>query len=360
VTQAGALRRTQDLIVVILMNRSSGEVLVEDFRHQHEDGIHHGGEVTPCVDKSPDESITAAAYRCLREQVGAEEGAFEIIGDKIKAEDSEETSEMYSGLTTIVRKRIVLACVVNTADKKALQAFGIGEMGKTNNFKVARDEKIWRWEWKKVEQVPELVKHCNWLGITTRRTVSRKTTFNRTTTKARHSFSAVEDRLQLALPWTEAEVEILFKEHETDASVFGMSLQELSLEASQGELFFGTRTSDGALVCVRDIVLLQVSSSGGHGVLVEKQHPVISTVNWPAICKSIDESFWDAARRLARTQLGLEEGLLRIQFHPTKVCDGSGHERFQQRKWLLSAFVPSNVEDLCGSIHASEVHASEV
>eukprot|EP00746_Dinoflagellata_sp_MGD_P009355 gnl/MRDRNA2_/MRDRNA2_118995_c0_seq1.p1 gnl/MRDRNA2_/MRDRNA2_118995_c0~~gnl/MRDRNA2_/MRDRNA2_118995_c0_seq1.p1 ORF type:complete len:664 (-),score=115.64 gnl/MRDRNA2_/MRDRNA2_118995_c0_seq1:34-2025(-) len=355
----GALRRTMEMVAVIVYHPTTGHIIVADdqvkqaadsyevseFRRQMKKG-----EKTLSIRKLPMEMVEQTAYRCIKEKMGIEDGIIQVTDGMIKTTEMEETSDFYPGLTTIVFRHMIQAKVVTT-DAKKLKAIGADPQPTTfvAAEQVYRGE-MCRWVWQSLDKIPELRQYSQWLSkrgdwrSTSRLADARASrTMRKADSRAalgRRSLTPLRESLQIVLPWDEHEVKRLLDLYQVTSDDFGMSLQELSSQAEKGGLVFGTCTSDGKLVAITDYIVMHFQMADSQHVLVETSNDTTS-LQFPEISWHIDEGCYDAAKRLAHVQLFLDDEalLMSSNLKAGRQNLDSGTNRVMKREWILSAMV---------------------
>eukprot|EP00746_Dinoflagellata_sp_MGD_P083546 gnl/MRDRNA2_/MRDRNA2_33249_c0_seq2.p1 gnl/MRDRNA2_/MRDRNA2_33249_c0~~gnl/MRDRNA2_/MRDRNA2_33249_c0_seq2.p1 ORF type:complete len:662 (-),score=113.54 gnl/MRDRNA2_/MRDRNA2_33249_c0_seq2:21-2006(-) len=402
--ECAQVRRTMDIVSVIIVYPVAGKALIMDSARSNtiecqDEAI--SAEVAPSVRKLPYETVVEAAHRCIREKFEGLETSIELRCSKVKAVDEEETSESYPGLTMIKRRRIVQGFL--SAGKA--REFGLSSPtnlmsprgGAQSNqskfqetFETRHDATTYHWVWKDIEQVSAFAKLKSWLdlgdplgrkrGDNTK--LSQRMLRMRTTRDLRGSGRKQDsdsETLQVIQPWTAAAVEKLLKEHRMSAANYGLTVDELAALVSTSSAYFGRRRTDDKLVFVTDTVELRIVSPNGQAVLAE-----IDSENgeqWLRSKQRLDETAWDAARRIASAQLGLEDDAVHMYYKPLEimstnlhfathenpVLEGSPASSQQawmgvsnslsgERRWLITAHIKEQNINLCSNLHASDLY----
>lgn len=314
------------------------------------------------------EKIEETANRALLQKLGVAGGMVELAPSRIKTIESEEHSDFYPGLTTVVSRHFIQARVV-TSDRKLLEKVGLRRLESSTEteeeaFETEYSGETFRWIWQKPEDVAGLRGHLGFLktkgnhaepGAVAKAKsgkVSMKFGKSQSEKLKRSSLLRTRDAsLQVILPWRESAVQELLLEYHATAEEFGLSLQELSAEASQGRLAFATNATHGndkKLVAITDFVLLQLLNPEGKGVLMQYCSDEGSTETaLPEIAWHLDECSWDAARRLGRSMLFLEDEVWMLHNDLTKLQrEDLVSQRMIKRRWLVSAAITEDVKHM--------------
>lgn len=104
---AGSLMRVVDVVILILTNLNTGDILVQTVR-ETQNG--HKTMLTrlPGAKCRPDENTFLCAHRILRRQLDIDENEVRLLQD-IMSCDEEKASDLYPGVKTLYRKRLVYA-----------------------------------------------------------------------------------------------------------------------------------------------------------------------------------------------------------------------------------------------------------
>lgn len=125
----------------------------------------------------------------------------------------------------------------------------------------------------------------------------------------------------VVLPWTEERVEALLAQYGlgTERACAGCH-KELTQEVAHGGAKFGQRGTGAVaeLAHLVDVVVLHCASPDGRAVLVRTACSVLGTScsrgdHLPRSVRRPDEDLWGAARRIARTQIGLLDGSMFVE-----------------------------------------------
>lgn len=379
----GNLKRIMEIVLVVINHHTTGNVIVPDrstesrkfkssaseFRQAMKGNL----EPVPSIRRMYKERVEDAAQRCVLEKLGLPDGAVHVEPGRVKTFEQEENSDFYPGLTTVVCRHMLRAKVIST-DKEVLKSIAADpDAGQADQgFGTEYCGEINRWVWKSAEEVPGLRQHMNWIfhgieQLSPRATMHsprggtgaaagggrlRTGAMKAQMFKSTHRRSVLTSRdadLEVLVPWSEREVKDLLDEHNSAPEAFGMTLGELSQMASKGHLVFARRSKDERLVAVVDLICLRVFNVLGTGILVQTasadEEPGLPEIEW-----RLDERSWDAARRLARSQLLVDDETLTISSDLQEVQQGPEDEdsAVLVRKWTLTAKLNTGMEGSLG------------
>lgn len=314
VTKSGTLRCSVARLVLVVKS-PRGDILVGG------DSDEPDGDFSLEVTFSSREGVVEAARRCLHEKLKIPEHAVRLETDKVRTFDEEETGALYPGLTSTVRK-YMLMCTVDAQMEisilHSLQMENLKALTKPSSTDEHHTEKRRPgWEWRSLNRIPGMQRHRAWLlqteGSGTSASCSR-------TPHHRQSMmqTLLDDDVQrVLLPWSDHDVASVLREHGLDALSFGLSLVELTAALKGGQAYFGRSRSDGKLLCLADCVCLRITAPREEGAKVWERPCLVLTdgqdeIRWPGDMRRPDESHWATARRIARSQLQLHDVGLQI------------------------------------------------
>lgn len=365
VSPEGKLMRTWELVHVVVVHPSLSMLLVSDEAgHKYAESasayrkkMKDSDERLPTTRRQLNESTLQAALRCVHEKLGLPSSVVDLHFGGTFANDNEEIkNDIYPGLPTLVRREFVQA-VISASDEEIEQALDQNSEPTPENVKTegqfAEDSDEWKWTiecrgemhqwvWKDFLTIPRMCLDFSW--------IKQGAKLGSNLIYEAEVLTRDAD-LQVVMPWSKEDVEAQLTEYGMHASAFGMSSEELASKASSGHWYFGFRRSDKKMVCVKDTICLRVVSPDDQEVLVQTT-PLSSTeeqrgsVQWPCSIRRLDESAWDTARRVARTQLKMEDTSLHICHDPNAVEENGNGSLFVDRKWVLTASIPEGQEHL--------------
>eukprot|EP00746_Dinoflagellata_sp_MGD_P045401 gnl/MRDRNA2_/MRDRNA2_211250_c0_seq1.p1 gnl/MRDRNA2_/MRDRNA2_211250_c0~~gnl/MRDRNA2_/MRDRNA2_211250_c0_seq1.p1 ORF type:complete len:327 (+),score=61.02 gnl/MRDRNA2_/MRDRNA2_211250_c0_seq1:2-982(+) len=324
----------------------------------------------------PNEHVLQAAKRCLIEKLGLKPGELSLPGQLGLLEgiitfneqsilsmdadhESEEMSLRFPGLPTMVRKMVVQATLMpaSEASKGVMISRGVAAQQRGFDHVTPKNHQYF-WRWKPIVEVPAFIRLRSRLyqGLSLDDVVKNSRASVRKFLYRQTKVVLTDDHVHIETPWLKGQIEEMLSERGTppDAlrDLWGISVEELWDQAAHGQVIFGVCKSKGKVLIFKDIVLLRIVSARSNAVLAQVTD---KGVQWLQTQRLLHESIWCAARRLARQQLGLEDGSLRIGFRTWPSSDTSQCEGILERRWLATALIPQALEHLCSEIHASEV-----
>lgn len=372
VTPTGVMRRVVSYVLVVVFHPLTGRVIVpykqgsrsSQFKRASEASKEMPAqEATLSIRKHHMETIEEAADRCIRTKLSASDRLIQVTEGLVKTTESEEVSTFYPGLTTMVRRHMIQARVVAT-DRDLLKSIGADlHPGADHSFATEYQGLSLRWLWQAPEKIPDFKQHCTWLskrgylsrsmGISIQNASTGKSSSG-SGRRSTVSSSRIEqkdlciDSLRLVLPWNPSTVRSLLDAYQVTADEFGMTLEKLSSEASQGMLIFGVRGVDGKLVTITDHILLQIRYPETQMVLVQtdESDEGLIRARFPASTWRIDQGCCDAARHLVQSQLPFDEEQMtlsskirEVQPMPQNCNVPDDSERRLNRQWMLTASI---------------------
>eukprot|EP00746_Dinoflagellata_sp_MGD_P135471 gnl/MRDRNA2_/MRDRNA2_69494_c0_seq1.p1 gnl/MRDRNA2_/MRDRNA2_69494_c0~~gnl/MRDRNA2_/MRDRNA2_69494_c0_seq1.p1 ORF type:complete len:368 (-),score=66.04 gnl/MRDRNA2_/MRDRNA2_69494_c0_seq1:21-1124(-) len=351
------------------------------------------------------ESVGQAAERCLEEKLNVEAGMINLQIGRVKSVDSEETSDIYPGLTSIVTRHIVVGQVATT-DTEKLKRIGADSPNLLSFQTTCHDggeQMSMIWSWKRPQEIPAMRRELNWLraskslksfgGKQLQAPASPRgqgasctgsanpTLFSKTRTGNFVRF--LDSDVQVLTPWDKLQVTSLLGDYEATAEEFGTSLEGLCAGVAEGKFGFGHHKSSGKLVIIERLTLLQVEASSGvvlvQSSVAQKRAAAASSWNvkyishssnkfsWPTFTSRPYESAWDTARRMARTQLDIDDDALLLDNPPQMISLATkkmsiqednqiANSRWLQRKWLVVARINPDSDSHAKTLHTDKLH----